>query len=183
MALPRKDQTGEVAPAGYRCSGWPRAPAESAALTDLRRCDQIERGQPQRHDDRNICSGHRVVGQFMAPHPGQRLTFTPDRLTFPGIDPVDIQQHAAIGIVMGDADQRPVRDDLDAQFLVQLRASPAATVSPGSSLPPGNSQSPWWVSSCRLASKHPAGIVDQGGSGDMDDRAHATVPFSCGTRR
>ena len=68
---------------------------------------------------------------------------------------MDIQQHAAIGIVMGDADQRPVRDDLDAQFLVHSGRVLRQRSRPVPVCHPEIPKAPWWVSSCRLASNLP----------------------------
>src|SRR5690554_288889 len=93
-------------------------------------------------DDRAVGGGEIGIGEFTRAQPIYRLPFPPFRLPLGLGGFPDIQENLLVAVVMTDTDHRlqaaqgtcrPVSSAIS-------RASACCTVSPGSTLPPGNSK-------------------------------------------
>ena len=82
--------------------------------------DQIAVGLLECSDHGTIGRWHWIARELGRRYPGQRLTFTTGRGTFPCANPAHVQHDALVAIGARHRDQRLAAADMDAEFFMQL---------------------------------------------------------------
>src|SRR3569832_142695 len=112
--------------------------------------NEIHGRQTRRRDDGLVGGGEGVSGQIIGRNPYHRLPLTAMRLASKGVHPPHVQQDRPIGIIVTYEDQGLACFTSMPTSSSSSRASAAGVASPGSTLPPGNSQRP---PCCRWAAR------------------------------
>ena len=95
------------------------------------------------------------------------------RLTLPTIDPMHIEQHAAIIIMMSDANQGAVRKQLYPELFVQLARQSLLESFARLALAAGKlPQTALVRRSMSLRNQYPSLCIDKGGGSDMNQLRH-----------
>ena len=136
-------------------------------------------GIAQQRDQRLVGRRHRVVGELLRAHPGQRLAFPRPRHALPA--PAQKQRHQQMEpliSVRGEGERRKAGGgDVDAQLLLAARGSAPPRASRPGELAAGELPQPGHPLALRPAGQqHPAVAVDQRAGGDQQQRLRPADP-------